>query len=441
MSSQTNTISRTRAGVAAGAAAVLAGMAHAQGSDKIKVGLLGCGGRGNGAVRQNLQADPGTEVIALADLFEHKVRRTRDGLVKEAGDRIKVADDHMFWGYDCYEKLAQCEADLLLMATAPAFRGRQLMAAIKAGKHVFTEKPVATDVAGCREVMEASRLAKEKGLSIVAGTQRRHEFSRVELMKRIHEGAIGELVGGQCYWYGEGIWFRGASEGQSELDWQCENWYHFTWLSGDQICEQHIHNIDVMNWCFDGPPAKITAVGGRQWRSYNEDQIKVAREVCKKFNGGSEVGWEKYNGDIWDHIYAEFEYANGARCLSFSGHSPGSGRNGEKIVGAKGTSDCRIGISGANAWKYEGEMVDGMVQEHKDLIASIRAGTGLNEGVRVAESTLTAIGARIAACTGQVVTWDWLMKESKQSLVPSQADLLAGKPLYHPIATGCDPMV
>lgn len=441
MSLQTNTISRTRAGVAAGAAAVLAGMAHAQGSDKIKVGLLGCGGRGNGAVRQNLQADPGTEVIALADLFEHKVRRTRDGLVKEAGDRIKVADDHMFWGYDCYEKLAQCEADLLLMATAPAFRGRQLMAAIKAGKHVFTEKPVATDVAGCREVMEASRLAKEKGLSIVAGTQRRHEFSRVELMKRIHEGAIGELVGGQCYWYGEGIRFRGASEGQSELDWQCENWYHFTWLSGDQICEQHIHNIDVMNWCFDGPPAKITAVGGRQWRSYNEDQIKVAREVCKKFNGGSEVGWEKYNGDIWDHIYAEFEYANGARCLSFSGHSPGSGRNGEKIVGAKGVSDCRIGISGANAWKYEGEMVDGMVQEHRDLIASIRAGKGLNEGVRVAESTLTAIGARIAACTGQVVTWDWLMKESKQSLVPSQADLLAGKPLYHPIATGCDPMV
>ncbi|MEN6424865.1 MAG: Gfo/Idh/MocA family oxidoreductase [Phycisphaerales bacterium] len=442
MSSQVNQgVSGTQAGVAAGAAAVLAGMAHAQGSDKIKVGLLGCGGRGNGAVRQDLQADPGVEVIALADLFEHKVRRTRDGLVKDAGDRIKVADDHMFWGYDCHEKLAQCEADLLLMATAPAFRGRQLMAAIKAGKHVFTEKPVATDVAGCREIMEASKLAKEKGLSIVAGTQRRHEFSRVELMKRIHEGAIGELVGGQCYWYGEGIWFRGASEGQSELDWQCENWYHFTWLSGDQICEQHIHNIDVMNWCFDGPPAKITALGGRQWRSYNEDQIKIAKEVCKKFNGGSEIGWEKYNGDIWDHIYAEFEYANGARCLSFSGHSPGSGRNGEKIVGTKGTSDCRIGISGANAWKYEGEMVDGMVQEHKDLIASIRTGKGLNEGVRVAESTLTAIGARISAFTGQVVTWDWLMKESKQSLVPSQADLLAGKPLYHPIATGRDPMV
>jgi predicted dehydrogenase len=427
--------------VAASAAAVLAGMAHAQGSDKIRVGVLGCGGRANGAVRQNLAADPGVEVIALADLFERKVRRTRDNLVKDAGDRIKVADDHMFWGYDCHEKLAQCEADLLIMATAPAFRGRQLMAAIKAGKHVFTEKPIATDVAGCKEVIEASKLAKEKGLSIVAGTQRRHEFSRVELMKRIHEGAIGELVGGQCYWYGDGIWYRGAADGMSELDWQCENWYHFTWLSGDQICEQHIHNIDVMNWCFDGPPAKITAVGGRQYRDSNEGQVKTAKEVCKRFNNGSEAGWEKYNGDIWDHIYAEFEYSNGARCLSFSGHSPGSGRNGEKIVGTKGNSDCRIGISGANAWKYEGEMVDGMLQEHKDLIASIRGGKALNEGVRVAESTLTAIGARIAAYTGQVITWDWLMNQSKQCLVPTHEEIMSGKPLYHAIATGRDPMV
>jgi len=392
-------------------------------------------------VRQNLAADPGVEVIALADLFENKVKGTRSGLVKEFGDRIKVADDHLFWGHDCHEKLAACEADLLVMATAPAFRGRQLMAAIKAGKHVFTEKPVGTDVAGCKEIIEASKLAKQKNLSIVCGTQRRHEFSRVELMKRIHDGAIGELVGGQCYWYGDGIWYRRAADWMNELQWQCENWYHFTWLSGDQICEQHIHNIDVLNWCFDGPPKKIMAVGGRQWRSTNPDQVRMAKEVCKKFNNGSETGWEKYNGDIWDHIYAEFEYANGARCLSFSGHSPGTGRNGEKIVGTKGTSDCRIEIKGANAWKYEGEMVDGMNQEHIDLIKSIRAGAGLNEGIRIAESTLTAIGARIAAYTGQVVNWDWLMNECKQSLVPSQADMMAGKPLYHPIATGCDPLV
>ncbi|MHC4563878.1 MAG: Gfo/Idh/MocA family protein [Planctomycetota bacterium] len=435
--------SKVNAGGAVATAAALGQVAYAQGTGKIKVGLLGCGGRGNGAMRQCLQADPAVEVIALADLFESRVTRTRDGIMRDEKfkGRVKIDDDHMYWGYDCHEKLAACEADLLLMATAPAFRGRQMMAAIKAGKHIFTEKPVATDVGGCKEVMEASKLAEQKGLAIVCGTQRRHEFSRVELMKRIHDGAIGDLVGGQCYWYGGGIWFRGADADMSELDWQCHNWYHFTWLSGDQICEQHIHNIDVLNWCFNGPPVKFMSVGGRQWRDHNEGQIKTAKEVCRKYNDGSEANWEKYNGDIWDHIYAEFEYANGARCLSFSGHSPGTGRNGEKIVGTKGTSNCNNAISGPNEWRYDGPNVNGQQQEHIDLIKSIRSGDVLNEGQRIAESTLTAIGARIAAFSGQVVSWQWLMEESKQSLVSSQADLMAGKPLYHPVATGRDPLV
>ncbi len=430
------------AGAAALASAV-ANVVHAQGSGKIKIGLLGCGGRGNGALRQCLQADPGVELIALADLFQNKVRSTRDTIAKEDRfkDRIKVNDDHLFWGFDCHEKLAQCEADLLLMATAPAFRGRQMMAAIKAGKHIFTEKPVATDVAGCREVMEASKLAQEKGLAIVCGTQRRHEFSRVELMKRLHEGQMGELVGGQCYWYGGGIWFRGYKEGLSELEWQCENWYHFTWLSGDQICEQHIHNIDVMNWCFDGPPVKFTAVGGRAWRSFNEQQNTAAKEVCRKYNDGSDANWEKYNGDIWDHVFAEFEYANGARCLSLSGHSPGTGRNGEKVVGTKGTSNCSDSISGENPWKFSGQNVDGMDQEHIDLIKSIRSGNVLNEGQRIAESTLTAIGARIAAYTGRTFNWKWLLNASKLDLVPKQENMKAGPGIFYPIATGCDPLV
>ncbi|MBN1846501.1 MAG: Gfo/Idh/MocA family oxidoreductase [Sedimentisphaerales bacterium] len=417
--------------------------AFAQGSDKIKVGLLGCGGRGNGAIRHSLQADPGVEVIALADLFENKVRGTRDGLMKDPNfkGRINISDDNLYWGFDCHEKLARCEADILCMATAPAFRGRQLMAAIKAGKHVFTEKPVATDPAGCREVIEASKLAEQKGLAIVAGTQRRHEFSRVELMKRIHDGAIGELVGGQCYWYGGGIWYRGTQEGLSELEWQCHNWYHFNWLSGDQICEQHIHNIDVLNWCFDGPPVKFTALGGRQWRSFHADQIRPAKEVCRKYNNGDETDWEKYNGDIWDHIFAELEYANGARCLSFSGHSPGTDRNGEKIVGTKGASNCNNSISGENAWRYQGQNVNGQQQEHIDLIESIRSGKPLNEGVRIAESTLTAIGARMSAYTGRSFSWNWLLKASKLELVPKQEDLKPGPGLYHPIATGCDKLV
>ena len=452
--SEKNKSTSKKNATAAGAAALagsVAHLAHAQGSGKIKVGLLGCGGRGNGAVRQNLNADPAVEVIALADLFESKVRNTRDKLMGEDKykGRINIDDDHLFWGFDCHEKLAQCEADILVMATAPAFRSRQMMAAIKAGKHIFTEKPVATDVAGCREVIAASKLAEEKGLAIVCGTQRRHESNRVELMKRIHGGQIGELVGGQCYWYGGGIWFRGnrikagryEEENVSELEWQCQNWYHFNWLSGDQICEQHIHNIDVMNWCFNGPPVKFMSVGGRAWRSHNESQIKSAKEVCRKYNNGSEDNWEKYNGDIWDHIFAEFEYANGARCLSFSGHSPGKGRYDEKIVGTKGTSNCSNTIEGENAWKYQGEYVKGMDQEHIDLIQSIRSGNLLNEGRRIAESTLTAIGARTAAYTGRTFSWKWLLNSSKQDLVPKQADLKAGRGIFHPIATGRDRLV
>jgi predicted dehydrogenase len=441
-SEKTNQNKLAGASVIAAGAAMAAKAAYAKGSGKIRIGLLGCGGRGNGALRQCLQADDGVELVALADLFESKVRNTRNGIANDGKfkDRVKVNDDHMFWGFDCHEKLAKCEADLLLMATAPAFRGRQMLAAVNAGKHIFTEKPVATDPAGCRQVMEASRIAKEKGLAIVCGTQRRHEFSRVELMKRIHDGAIGELVGGQCYWYGGGIWYRDNTGGMSELEWQCENWYHFDWLSGDQICEQHIHNIDVMNWCFDGPPVKISALGGRGCRDYSDQ----AKKVCRHYNNGGEEGWEKYNGNIWDHIYAEFEYANGAKCLSFSGHGPGTGRGDEKIVGTKGISNCNRSYSdhsGKRLWQFEGQNVDGMQQEHNDLIASIRAGEPLNEGQRIAESTLTAIGARMSAYTGRSLSWKWLVNASKLDIVPPQEQMKNGPGLFRAIANGHEPLV
>ncbi|MCX7044163.1 MAG: Gfo/Idh/MocA family oxidoreductase [Candidatus Sumerlaeota bacterium] len=431
---------------AVAATAAVARMAYGAGSDTIKIGLLGCGGRGSGAIVDCLDADPGLEVVAYADLFKDKAVGLCDRMKKDAKwkDKIKATPETCFGGFDCHEQIAKSNADLLLMATAPGFRGRQLMAAIKAGKHVFTEKPVATDVAGCREVMAASKLAEEKKLHIVCGTQRRHEFSRVELMKRIHDGEIGELIGGQCYWIGGGIWYHGdVKPGMSEMEWQCYNWYHFTWLSGDQICEQHIHNIDVMNWCFNGPPAKFTAVGGRGCRDTlkadgNITVEEAAKKACKSFNG-TEQGFEKYKGDIWDHVYAEFEYPNGARCLSFSGHGPGTGAGDEKIVGTKGTSNCNNSYSGEKSWKFAGKNVVPMKQEHIDLIQSIRQGKYLNEGQRIAESTLTAIGARIAANTGKTISWDWLMKACKQDLVPRQIG--PGKGLFHPISTGHDPLV
>jgi len=435
--SNTRTTKKAAAVSTLALAAATATRAYAQASGTLRVGLLGCGGRGNGAVRQHLSADRDTVVVAVADLFKNKAASTRDRLTKQFKGRVDIPNDRVFSGYDCHLKLAKCDADILLMATPPAFRGRQMLAAIKAGKNIFTEKPVATDPAGCRQVIEASEIAKKKGLAIVCGTQRRHEFNRVELMKRIHDGQMGELVGGQCYWYGRGIWYRGASQGMTEMDWQCNNWYHFTWLSGDQICEQHIHNIDIMNWCFQGPPVKIMAVGGRGCRDYS----RQAKEVCKLFNKGSDKGWAKYNGNIWDHIFAEFEYANGARAISFSGHGPGSGRNGEKVVGTKGTSNCRDRIAGEKSWQYKGKRVNGQQQEHNDLIKSIRAGKPLNEGRRIAESTLTAIGARIAAYTGRNITWDWLMNQSKLDLVPPEERMKPGPGFFRPIPTGADPLV
>ena len=427
-------------------AALLAGKAHAQGGDAIRIGLLGCGGRGMGAVLHCLQADPGVELVALADLLDVKVQGAvktfaHDPKYAPFKDRVKVTREQCYTGFDCHEKLAQSNADLLLMATAPAFRGRQMMAAVKAGKHIFTEKPVATDVAGCRQVMEVARIAQEKGLAIVAGTQRRHEFSRVELMKRIHGDAIGDLVGGQCYWYGGGIWYREPLQGMSELEWQCHNWYHFGWLSGDQICEQHIHNIDVMNWCFQGPPKVFMSIGGRAYRDHNKPQEKAARAVCRHFNNGSEENWRKYNGDIWDHMFCELEYENGARCMSYSGHSPGTGRGGEKIVGTKGTSNCSNKIEGETPWEFKGEHVNGQQQEHIDLIKSIRDGQPLNEGQRVAESTLTTIGARMAAYTGRSFKYSWLLNSSKHSWVPGPDQLRAGAGIFHATPSGCDPLI
>ncbi len=428
-----------------GAAALVTGAmntVHAAGSGIIKVGWLGCGGRGSGAIRQCLGADPGTEVIACADLFEHKAMSGREKLIADPKykDRVKIKDDHIFHGFDCHEKLAQTECDLLVMATTPAFRGRQMLAALKAPKpkHIFTEKPIASDVAGCRLVMEAAKIATQKNRAIVCGTQRRHEFRRVETLKRIHAGAIGELLAGQCYWFGGGIWYRSDSEGMSELEWQCHNWYHFTWLSGDQIVEQAIHDIDMMNWCFNGPPKKFMAVGGRQSRDYSEQ----AKEVCKKFNNGSDANWEKYNGNIWDHIFGEMEYANGARCTAFTGHGPGTGRpSAEKLIGSKGASDCTDTIKGENPWTYQGEQVNGQDQEHIDLIKSIRSGNLLNEGQRIAETTLTAIGLRTAAYTGKTISWDWLLNASKQDLVPPQGKLKPGPGHFEPISTGCDKLV
>ncbi|MSU65707.1 MAG: twin-arginine translocation signal domain-containing protein [Opitutus sp.] len=364
------------------------------GSDRIRVGVVGCGGRGTGAAKNCVESSAGVDIVALADLFPWQV--------EAAKKKLKVPNAHGFTGFDAYEKLLATDIDLVILTTPPGFRPSHFAAAIAAGKHVFLEKPVAVDPVGVRSVIETARLAKQKRLAVVAGTQRRHQPSYMETMKRINGGDLGELVAGQCYWNGDGIWFREKNDPKfpdlaklSDFEWQCWNWYHWDWLSGDQIVEQHLHNLDVMNWAFGGPPAKFYGMGGRQ-------------------NRGS------LPGNIWDHFAVEMEYPNGARVTSMCRHTPKSTtRIAERVVGTRGMSDCDKGtIKGEKAFAYAGAHPDPYVVEHTDLINSIRGNAPLNEGEQVALSTMTAIGGRMAAYTGREISWKWLMEGSKLDIFP-----------------------
>ncbi len=389
---------KTSAAVSLAAMTVGANKAFAAGSDKLRVGMIGCGGRGTGATLDCLNADKGVEVVAMGDLFKDRLDGSLNTLKKEFADRIKVTPDTCFVGFDAYKEVVACkEVDLIVTATPPHFRPIHLKASIEAGKHVFMEKPVAVDPVGIRSVIASSELADRKKLAIVAGTQRRHAAGYQEIMKRIHDGDIGEVVGGQCYWNQGGLWVEEKKPQWSDMEWQCRNWLYFTWLSGDHIVEQHVHNIDVINWAFGSHPVKAMGMGGREVRT---DQ--------------------KY-GNIFDHFAIEFEYANGARVLSMCRQIDGcTHRVSERIVGTKGTSNCSNKIEGSNAYLYEGPDPDAYVQEHADLIKSIREGNPLNEGRQVAESTMSAIMGRMSAYTGREMSWDWAMNTSTLDLSPSE---------------------
>lgn len=396
------------------------------GSEKIRVGVIGCGGRGTGAARNCMDADPAVEIVALADLFPEQLEKARNSLANPAGGKkkdrqgdgpkrvAKISPDMCFSGFDCHEKLLKnAKVDMVILAAPPGFRPSHFAAAVAAGKHIFTEKPVAVDPAGCRAFIAAAKIAQQKKLSVVAGTQRRYDFAYKAVMQRIHEGAIGELVAAQCYWNGGGIWFREKKDWitkYSDLEWQCYNWYHYDWLCGDHIVEQHIHNIDVLNWAFKGTPVKFQGMGGRQNRG-------------------------NISGNIWDHFAVEMDYANGARVSSMCRHAANTmSRVSERIVGTKGTSDPSKWIrdmQGKEIYSYTGERKDPYVLEHVELIKSIRGGNAINEGQQVAESTLTAIGGRMAAYTGREISWNWLMNASKLDIFPKQ--LQAGPALINPI--------
>ena len=395
------------AGTAAiGAAAAMTSLgtnfAYAAGSERIRVGVIGCGGRGTGAAKDCAAASPQVQIVTLADVFQDRVDRCRkqlDGL----GDQIAVKDENCFTGFDAYEKALATETDLVILATPPGFRPTHLKAAAEAGKHVFAEKPVAVDAVGVKMILEASETLKSKNKALVVGTQRRHDVGYNETIKRIKDGAIGDLVSGNFYWNQGSLWMHPRQAEWSDMEWQLRNWLYFTWLSGDHIVEQHVHQIDVMNWVFGDHPVAAYAMGGRQVRT------------------------DPAYGHVFDHFYVEFEYPNGTRISSMCRQQDGTeSRVAEHVVGTKGTSNChtRIEAKGEKAWRFNRpkDAKGPYQQEHVDLINSIVAGKPLNEGKQIAESTLSAIMGRMSAYSGKRVTWEQAM-DSKESLMPERLEM------------------
>lgn len=354
---------------------------HAAGSDVIKTCLVGCGGRGNGAVRDNLKAaaEAGikVQVVAIADAFESRARGTAENLRKEFGrDIVDLPDDRVFIGLDAYKKAIDCGVDMMINASPPGFRPYQYKYAIEAGKHVFMEKPVCVDAPGYRMVMAANKLADEKGLKVGVGLQRHHQASYIREIGEIKEGKIGDITFLRCYWNGGAIWIRRPDPSMNELQAQVHNWYHFTWLSGDNIVEQHVHNLDVCNWVMDDHPVEANGMGGCEMR-YRGDNRGV--------------------GQIFDHHFVEFTYANGVKMFSQCRQINNCWNNvSEAAHGTKGFSGCSSGPGGTNPY----------VQEHIDLLNAIVKNEKYNEGYYGANSTFTAILGRLATYSGQVVKWD-----------------------------------
>ncbi|MFZ4508722.1 MAG: Gfo/Idh/MocA family protein [Fimbriimonas sp.] len=380
--------------VATGVATMAPGV-FAQGSSTIKVGLIGCGGRGTDATINCFNAAPGIQLWAMGDAFEDRLNGSAGTLQGTLKDAFKVTADRKFSGLDAYKKVLASGCDLVILATPPGFRPLHYRAAIEANKHVFMEKPVATDAAGIRSVLETGAMADAKKLSVVSGTQRRHDPAYLEIMKRIHDGAIGDVVALYAYWNQGGLWQATREAKWTDLEFQMRNWLYFTYLSGDHIVEQHIHNLDVANWAMKTHPVKAVGLGGRQVRT------------------------DAAYGHIFDHFGIEFEYENGVRLTSMARQQDGTAaRVAEHIVGTKGSSNAGGVIRGEKAYRYDGARPNPYVEEHKFLIEAIRAGKQVNETQEVAHSTLTAIMGRMAAYTGQEVTWDQALN-STEVLMPA----------------------
>lgn len=404
----TNHSERTsrRAFLAGGAAAAAAAAAmrhapaaYANESGELRVGLIGCGSRGTGAARQALLADPHTRLVALGDVFPDAIENSHARLKdSEVGDRVTVDEDHKFAGFDNFAGVIAA-SDVLVLAGPPVFRPRHLRAAIDAGCHVFCEKPVAVDPAGVRSVLDTCRIAKEKRLNVVTGLCYRYEFAKRDVIDRVLDGALGDIIAVETVYNTGGLWHRGREPEWSEMEYQIRNWIYFNWLSGDHIVEQHIHSLDKVAWALGNVyPVKATASGGRSVR------------IDPKY------------GNVWDHFNTMFEWENGVRGYSSCRQWESASTNvSDTIMGTKGTAHLmthRINFRDGSRWAHRPDGPDDMYQnEHNELFAAIRADEPINDGEIMSHSTLMGIMARISAYTGRTVTWEEMMN-SELDLMP-----------------------
>jgi predicted dehydrogenase len=375
-------------------------------TDRIKIGLIGCGGRGSGAANNALTVDPNVQLVAIADVFPERLENALNGLSSKFASspgRVDVPKERQFTGLDAYKQLLATDIDCVLLATPPGFRPLHFTAAIEAGKHVFCEKPMATDASGVRAVLEATRKAKEKKLSVVAGFCWRYDGHRRAMFEKIHSGDLGEVRGLYHTYLTGPVKPMPApdsrKEGVSDLEWQLRNWMNFVWLSGDGLVEQACHSVDKMMWAMkDVPPAKCTAVGGR---------INA--------NPG---------GNIFDHIEVNYEWSNGVRGVMAQRQVGGCfNDNNDYVSCEKGLASTKGGVhvSGGVSWKSEGKFLNMYEQEHKELYDSIRSGKAHNDGEWMCQSTLAAIMGRMAAYTGQEVSWEHMLK-SQENIFPQALD-------------------
>ena len=385
---------------AAAAASQFIHNAHAAGSDTLRIGLVGCGGRGTGAAEQALTADSNVKLVAMADAFEDRLAESLSTLKGSAvGARVDVPRERQYVGFDAYKHVID-QVDVVLLTTTPHFRPQHTAYAVEKGVHTFVEKPVATDAPGVRAFLAACEEAKKKNLSVVSGLCWRYHNPRRETMKRVADGAIGDIVAIETTYNSNGVWEprRTREECKSDMEYQMRNWYYYTWLSGDHIVEQAVHGIDTMAWAMgDEPPTLCWGSGGRQVRTD-----------------------PKY-GNIYDHFSVVYEYPSGVRGYHTCRHWAGTdSRVKDYILGAKGSCDVfGSSIKGPNKWRYRGPNGNMYQTEHDEMFAALRSGKPIQNGLYAARSTLLAIMGRMAAYTGQVITWDMAVN-SKENLGPAE---------------------